>query len=907
MATTPSGTSPSAPADERTATTLPSVYVPADVEGPLYRRWVERGYFTPDQGDGDNDGAGGGTATGEPFSIVIPPPNVTGSLHIGHALDHTIQDTIVRRRRMQGYDTLWLPGMDHAGIATQNVVERELRKDGRTRHDVGREAFVQQVWEWKEASGGQILGQMRRLGDSVDWSRERFTMDEGLSRAVQTIFKRLFDDELIYRAERIINWCPRCHTALSDIEVEHQDDDGELVELIYGEPDGPSRIVVATTRVETMLGDTGIAVHPDDPRYAHLIGTEVELPLVGRRIPVVADTHVDPEFGTGAVKVTPAHDPNDFEIGQRHGLASINVMTPEGTITGTGTAFDGLDRFAAREAVLAALREQGRTGAEKRPYSHAVGHCSRCDTVVEPRLSLQWFVATRTLAEAAGDAVRDGRVRIHPTEMEGRWFAWVDNMHDWCISRQLWWGHRIPVWYGPDGEVVCLGPDDTLPGAGPDGTPPAGWTQDSDVLDTWFSSGLWPFSTLGWPDSTADLERYYPTSVLVTGYDILFFWVARMMMFGLYAMDGVPPFDVVVLHGLVRDRHGKKMSKSRGNVVDPLEWMDRFGADALRFTLARGANPGADQAISEEWAAGSRNFCTKLWNATRFGLLNGASVNGPLPPVDRQSVVDRWILSRLATVTAQADAGYEDFQFAKTTDLLYHFVWDEVCDGYLELSKLPLATGGEPAAVTRRVLGEVFDVVLRLLHPVIPFVTDALWTELTGQESLVVAAWPEAEPKYAGRPVDAPAEDEVGALQRLVTEVRRFRADQGLKPGQRVAGRITGLDATGLAAHEDEVRALARLSAPPAGFTASATLTSGTVTVELDLSGAIDLGAERRRLDKDLAAAIRERTQAQAKLGNPQFLAKAPADVVDKIRDRLAVAESEVQRLRAALESLPVG
>jgi valyl-tRNA synthetase len=902
------------PAQQRPATSLPSKYTPAEVEGPLYQRWVERGYFTarPDSGR-------------EPFSIVIPPPNVTGSLHIGHALDHTIQDIVIRRQRMMGRDALWLPGMDHAGIATQNVVERELRKDGRSRHDLGREAFVAKVWEWKEHSGGQILGQMRRLGDSVDWSRQRFTMDAGLSRAVQTIFKRLYDDQLIYRAERIINWCPRCHTALSDIEVDHHDDEGELVELVYGDLDGDAaaeggdRVVVATTRVETMLGDTAIAVHPEDERYAHLIGREIELPLVGRRIPVVADDHVDPAFGTGAVKVTPAHDPNDFEIGQRHGAAAINIMTPEGTITGTGTEFDGMDRFEARDAVREALRAQGRIGAEKRPYLHAVGHCSRCDTVVEPRLSLQWFVNVAPLAKAAGDAVRDGRVRIHPKEMEPRWFGWVDDMHDWCISRQLWWGHRIPVWYGPDGEVVCLGPDETLPGTGPDGTPPAGWTRDADVLDTWFSSALWPFSTLGWPERTPELERYYPTSVLVTGYDILFFWVARMMMFGLYAMDGVQPFDTVALHGLVRDRFGKKMSKSRGNVVDPLDWMDRYGADALRFTLARGANPGSDQAISEEWAAGSRNFCTKLWNAARFALLNGATVEGELPAASEQSVVDRWILSRLASVTAQVDAGYADFQFAKTTEALYHFVWDEVCDWYLELAKLPLAAGGRSTEVTRRVLGEVLDVVLRLLHPAIPFVTDALWTQLTGGESLVVAAWPVPAAAGSGAagtagtaalgegPSDAAAEAEVAALQRLVTEVRRFRAEQGLKPGQTVAGRIAGLELTGLAAHEGEVRALARLGDAQAAFAASATLRAGEVTVELDLRGAIDVGAERKRLEKDLVVAQKERGQAQAKLGNQQFLAKAPDEVVTKIRERLVVAEAEVARLEATLGGLPVG
>ena len=874
-------------ATTRPTTNLPPKFTPAEVEGPLYDGWVSKGYFTADP-----------ASDKPPFCIVIPPPNVTGSLHIGHALDHTIQDTIVRRRRMQGFDALWLPGMDHAGIATQNVVERILREDGRTRHDLGREAFVAKVWEWKEHSGGQILGQMKRLGDSVDWSRERFTMDPVLSRAVLTIFKRLFDAELIYRAERIINWCPRCHTALSDIEVEHHDDEGELVELVYG--DGDERLVVATTRVETMLGDTGIAVNPKDERYAHLVGRTVEMPLTGRRIPVVADDHVDPEFGTGAVKVTPAHDPNDFEIGLRHGLQMLDIMTNEAVITNTGTRFDGMDRFEARVAVREALRELGRVGAEKRPYVHAVGHCQRCDTVVEPRLSLQWFVKAGPLAKASGDAVRDGRVTIHPKELEPRWFAWVDNMHDWCISRQLWWGHRIPVWYGPAGEVVCVGPDEQPPAG-------EGWTQDPDVLDTWFSSALWPFSTLGWPDSTAEVERYYPTSVLVTGYDILFFWVARMMMFGLFAMDGKQPFDVVALHGLVRDQYGKKMSKSRGNVVDPIEWMDKYGADALRFTLARGANPGSDQAISEDWAAGSRNFCTKLWNATRFALLNGATVDGDLPPASEQSVVDRWILSRLATVAAQVDAGYEDFQFAKTTEALYHFVWDEVCDWYLELAKLPLAEDGAAAAVTRRVLGEVLDTVLRLLHPVTPFVTEALWTELTGHETLVTAAWPTVDPARATSPLDPAAEAEVAALQKLVTEVRRFRADQGLRPGKRVPARISGLETTGLTAHEGEIRALASLDDATADFTPSAKLAAGAVTVELDLIGAIDVGAERKRLEKDLAVARKEIDAARGKLGNEQFRAKAPADVVAKIEGRLAAAEADVARIEAQLGALPVG
>jgi valyl-tRNA synthetase len=864
------------PQTETATTALTAQYQPAEVETRRYERWVSAGYVTADAGSGR-----------PPFSIVIPPPNVTGSLHIGHALDHTLQDALVRRRRMQGYEALWLPGMDHAGIATQNVVERQLAEQRLSRHDLGREAFVERVWQWKEEYGGRILGQMRRLGDSVDWSRERFTMDAGLSRAVLTIFKRLYEDGLIYRAERIINWCPRCLTALSDIEVEHSDDDGELVSIRYG--DGEHSIVVATTRAETMLGDTAVAVHPEDARYAHLVGTEIELPLSGRRIPIVADAHVDPAFGTGAVKVTPAHDPNDFEIGQRHDLPAITVMDEHGVITVHGP-FQGQDRFEARPAIVAALREQGRIVAEKRPYTHAVGHCQRCGTTVEPRLSKQWFVRVEPLARAAGDAVRDGRVAIEPPELAKRYFGWVDNMHDWCISRQLWWGHRIPVWYGPDGAMVCVGPDDDEPAGD-------GWTQDSDVLDTWFSSALWPFSTLGWPEKTAELERFYPTSVLVTAYDILFFWVARMMMFGLYAMDGRPPFRVIFLHGLVRDQFGRKMSKSRGNVVDPLAWMDAYGADATRFTLARGANPGTDQAISEEWAQGSRNFVNKLWNATRFALLNGATVSGS-PPAEL-STVDRWVLSRLAAVTAEVDDYLERYEFAKACDALYHFAWDDVCDWYLELSKPVLA--GDGAAATRRVLGEVLDTLLRLLHPVMPFVTDELWCALTGGDSVMVAPWP--TPDEARR--DAAAEAEVAALQKVVTEVRRFRSDQGLRPGQRVAARLTGLETTGLGGHETLIRSLARLEKPGDGFQATATITiSGGVGVELDTRGSIDVAAERARLDKDLAAARKEVAGCSAKLANEAFLAKAPEPVVRKIRDRLAAAEAEVTRLTAALGAL---
>ncbi len=884
---------------------LPAQYSPGEVESRRYEAWVAAGYFTPDPAN-----------PAPAFTIVIPPPNVTGSLHIGHALDHTLIDALVRRRRMQGYKALWLPGMDHAGIATQNVVERELARDGLSRHDLGREAFVERVWQWKTESGGRILGQMRRLGDSVDWTRERFTMDAGLSRAVQTIFKRLYDDGLIYRAQRIINWCPRCLTALSDIEVDHTDDEGELVSIRYG--DGDDQIVVATTRVETMLGDTAVAVHPDDPRYAHLVGREIELPLTGRQIPVVADPHVDPEFGTGAVKVTPAHDPNDFEIGRRHGLPSVVIMDERGVITAPGP-FQGLDRFEARPAVLAALRAERRVVSERRPYLHAVGHCSRCGTTVEPRLSLQWFVKVAPLAKAAGDAVRDGRVRIYPQEMAARYFDWVDDMHDWCISRQLWWGHRIPVWYGPGGQVVCLGPDDE---------PPAGdgWERDADVLDTWFSSALWPFSTLGWPEDTADLRTFYPTSVLVTGYDILFFWVARMMMFGLYAMapagpEGSVPFRQVALHGLVRDQFGKKMSKTRGNTVDPLDWIDRFGADATRFTLARGATPGGDVAVSEEWVAGARNFCNKLWNAARFALLNGAVAGRPLPSDSELATADRWILSRLAEVTAEVDELYEQFEFAKICDVLYHFAWDEFCDWYLELAKpvltnVPSSTGpagqDEAAAqATRCVLGEALDRLLRLLHPVLPFVTEELWIAVTGGESVVMARWPgEVAEGVCGLPrlaVDTGAEAEITSLMRLVTEVRRFRSDQGLRPGQQVPAVLAGIGETRLARHEARIRSLLRLTEPGDRFVPTGSVQAEGVVVELDTAAGLDVEAERKRLTKDLATARADIEAAERKLASPSFVERAPAEIVAKNRERLAAAQGEVGRLTERLAALPGG
>ena len=852
---------------------LASTFSPAEIEAPLYEKWIKAGYFTADA-----------QSSKPAFSIVLPPPNVTGVLHIGHALDQTLQDCLSRMKRMQGFEVLWLPGMDHAGIATQNVVEKQLAASGKSRHDLGREEFVKKVWQWKEESGGAILGQMKRLGVSVDWTRERFTMDEGMSKAVVTIFKRMHDAGLIYRAERIINWCPRCLTALSDIEVEHQDDSGEFVSVRYGE--GEQSIVVATTRPETMMGDGAVAVHPDDPRYKHMIGTEVLLPLVNRMIPIIADELVDPDFGTGAVKVTAAHDPNDFEMAMRHNVPFVIIMNEHGVMDGTGTEFDGMDRFNARKAVVAKLKEMGRVVSEKRPYIHAVGHCSRCETTIEPRLSKQWFVKVEPMAKAAADAVRNGSVKIEPQELAPRYFDWVDNMHDWCISRQLWWGHRIPVWYGPSGEVKVIGPDETAP---------AGWTQDPDVLDTWFSSGQWAFSTLGWPEKSADLAKFYPTSVLVTGYDILFFWVVRMMMMSTFAMDGVPPFKTIMLHGLVRDQFGKKMSKSRGNVIDPIEFMDKYGSDALRFTLARGANPGTDQALAEDWIGGSRNFATKLWNATRFAMINGATVDGELPPLESLNAIDRWILSRWSQTCSQVTEQLENYEFSRACETMYHFAWDDLCDWYLELSKEAFASGD--AAHSKRVLGYVLDQLFRLMHPVMPFITEQLWTVLTGQESLVTAQWPKAQSSH----VNKESEAIVAQLQEIITEVRRFRNDQGIKTSLKIPGRFVA--PAHIAKYASAMAFVVRMELGE--ITASAKCEAAGVVVEFDLTGSIDVVAERQRLEKDLATATKDKQTAEVKLNNQGFMAKAPENVVIEIRERLEKTTSDIERITAALAGLP--
>jgi valyl-tRNA synthetase len=873
---------------------LPKAYDPTTVEGPTSQRWQDNGWFTADAD---------APADKPRFSVVLPPPNVTGVLHIGHALDHTFQDYLARFHRMNGAEVLWLPGMDHAGIATQNVVERELAKEGKTRFDLGREAFVEKVWEWKAESGGQILGQMRRLGDSVDWTRERFTMDEGLSAAVREVFVTLFEQDLLYRGQRIINWCPRCLTALSDIEVEHPEEEapGELAHLRYPVTGEPGRTIeVATSRAETMLGDTAVAVHPDDERWADLVGKTVTLPLVDREIPVVADEHVDREFGTGAVKVTPAHDPNDWEIAQRHDLPAIDILTETAEINEAGGRFQGLDRYAARTAVKEAFAELGLLGeVENRP--HAVGHCYRCRTEVEPRLSLQWFVRTQPLAAKAMDAVRTGETTIVPERFSKEFFTWMENIRDWCVSRQIWWGHRIPAWYCDNGHV-------TVARETPDACGECGGAlrQDEDVLDTWFSSGLWPFSTMGWPGQTKDLDTFYPTSVLVTGYDILFFWVARMMMFGCHFMPPAP-FRTVALHGMVRDGNGRKMSKSFGNVINPIDLMDRYGTDATRFALLRGANPGSDVPLAEEWVEGARNFANKLWNAGRFVLssLPEGVTPGALPDRDGLGLADRWLLSRLEQTRAAATAAFESYDPAEASRLIFAFTWSELADWAIELAKPRFAAGGEPAVRAGAVLAYALDVVVKLLHPVMPFVTEELGRALTGAETITLGPWPAPRPGD----VDTDAEAEMAVLQETVTAIRRFRAEHQVPPSRRPDVSLVPADAAQAKLFTEQAESLAALArlgtltieGPGDGGhrEGTAKVLAAGAELYLPLAGLLDVDAELARLDKEQVKLIAELDRAKAKLANPAFVDKAPAKVVDKAKARVQEVEDALAKVEA--------
>ena len=829
----------------------------------------------------------GREGAGEPFCMVIPPPNVTGNLHIGHVLVYTLHDVVARWRRMQGRDVLWLPGTDHAGIATQMVVERELAREGKDRLALGREAFLDRVWAWKETYGRRITGALRGLGSSVDWSRERFTMDEGLSRAVREVFVRLYREGLIYRDRYIVNWCPRCHTAISDLEVVHEQKSGKLWTLRYPDAAGRGRgIHVATTRPETMLGDVAVAVSPEDERYGELVGRELSLPLTGRTIPVVADPFVDPSFGTGAVKLTPAHDPNDFAAARRLGLPEIVVIDPSGKMTAEAGEFAGLDRFQARKRVLQKLEEQGLL-VEAKDHVHAVGHCQRCHTVVEPLVSTQWFVKIEPLARPAIEAVESGRIEFVPASWSKTYFEWMRNIHDWCISRQLWWGHRIPAWYCDACGTVEVSETDlaACPRCG------GALRQDEDVLDTWFSSALWPFSTLGWPDATADLARYYPTTLLITGFDIIFFWVARMIMMGLKFRDDVP-FRQVYIHGLVRDAQGQKMSKTKGNAIEPSELQPKYGTDAVRFTMAILAAPGNDIPLAHERMEGYRAFANKLWNACRFVLMK----LGDDPPRGRYdpgslALVDRWILSRTHAVVAEVDRSLEQFRFDHAADALYHFVWHEFCDWYIELVKPDLAEDADPArvATARAVLLEVLDTILRMLHPFMPFVTEELWQKFPHEGALLAAAaWPRSDAALA----DARAERDVEILQELVVRIRNLRAETGIDPSRRIDVRLHAVSARNAKLLEEQARlvgTLVKASAVevvpeiPATLVAARGITRG-IEIAIPLEGLLDFDAERRRLSRDLEKIDADVETRSRKLANESFLERAPADVVEKER-----------------------
>ncbi len=873
---------------ELPATELSKTYDPKGVEDRWYAFWEEKGYFAAPTG-----------APGDPFSIVIPPPNVTGALHIGHALNNSIQDTLIRRSRMQGRPTLWVPGTDHAAIATQNVLERRLAAEGKTRFDLGRKGFEALFWEWKDEYERRILGQLRRLGSSCDWTKTRFTMDPGLSHAVRTVFVQLYDEGHIYRGNRIINWCPRCMSAISDIEVNHTDVAGEIVTLRYPLADGSGHVDVATTRVETMLGDTGVAVNPSDQRHAALVGKTVVLPLVGREIPIVADDAVDAEFGTGAVKVTPAHDATDFDIGERAGLEKINIFDMTATVNDNGGPFAGLDRYEARKQVLEALRAVGGVVSEQRPYVHAVGHCDRCGTEIEPWLSEQWFVSMKELSKPAIDVVREGKITFVPEQPYTRMYLdWFENIRDWCISRQIWLGHRIPAWYCPDGHITVAMDDATACAT----CGSKAITQDEDTLDTWFSSGLWPFSTLGWPDATKDLVYWYPTSVLSTAREILYLWVARMIFLGLHFVGEVP-FKQVFIHPMVRDAEGRKMSKSLGNTIDPLDVMDEFGTDATRFAFLGACSLGLDISFAPDRIEGARRFCNKLWNASRFVL--GSDLWGdeaPGEPDNDLALPERWILSRLARTQSSFDQAIGGFDFAGAAQLAYHFVWDDFCDWYLEMAKLGSTTRKQAVSAT---LYNVLEQSLRMLHPMIPFITEEIWQKLPktkgSTESIMIAQWPEVREDR----IDGNAERDMAQLQAIVGEVRRFRAEHQISPRQPIEIVVKGADDL-VGSYAGELKALAvlgevRVGERPEGWSR---LVAGACEVYLPLSEFVDLGAERLRLEREAAEAEKLAERGNAKLANTGFINGATPEVVEKTRVQAAEHSGRALRLRSQLEEL---
>lgn len=872
---------------------LSSRYNPRDTENKWYETWRERGYFRPSMN------------TDRPsFTIVMPPPNVTGVLHLGHALNSTWQDILVRYHRMRQDNTLWLPGTDHAGIHTQMKVDELLRSQGRDRREEGREAFITEVWRWKEQYGGRILDQVAKLGASVDWDRLRFTLDEGLSRAVTEVFVRLYEEGLMYRGHYITNWCVSCRTALSDIEVDHVEQPGTLTHMAYPLTSGEGEIVVATTRPETMLGDTAVAVHPDDPRYQHLVGQTVDLPLMNRPIPIIADSYVDREYGTGAVKVTPAHDPNDFQMGKRHDLPEIKVIGEDGRMTEAAGPFAGLTREEARMAVLSELKTIGVIRGQEE-IVHAVGHCEKCDSIIEPLLSLQWFVKTRPLAEPAMEAVRSGDIQFVPDRFEKIYMNWMANLHDWCVSRQIWWGHRIPAYYCQAcGEMeVSRTPVAVCPACG------GSMVQDEDVLDTWFSSALWPFSTLGWPDQTEDLKTFYPTSVLSTGYDILPFWVSRMIMQGIY-FTGQRPFATVLLHGLVRDAEGRKMSKSLGNGVDPLEVIEKYGADALRIALVLGAAPGNDYRWSwDRFEAGS-HFANKVYNAIRFVLMNrdpGFRVEETRSP----HPADQWIWQRLNETTVNITEALEHFEFGQAARAIYDFFWDDYCDWYIEMAKVRLKGQDADRRQALSTLVKVAESALKLLHPIMPFVTEELYQALGGPaESIMIAEWPLPEPERA----DREGALQVEAIQALIRSGRNLRAEVGLSPSQKatfIAIADTSETVKRWQKLTEEATALMRADGIQFGTAADllkperaiAGVTVGGV-IYLPLEGLIDIERERERVAKALQDTEKERDRVQARLQDKNFVARAPEDVVRRTEESLQELVSRLERLKERQEVL---
>ena len=904
---------------------LEKTFEPQAAEPRLYAQWEESGLFAPRQD----------TAAGA-YSIVIPPPNVTGSLHIGHALNNTLQDILARYHRMKGKAVLWLPGTDHAGIATQMVVERKLAAEGNAgRRDMGRDAFVEKVWEWKAESGGTIVRQLRRLGASCDWSRERFTLDEGLNAAVRKVFVQLYKDGLIYRDKRLVNWDPHFQTAISDLEVEQREVDGAYWHFAYPLADGVTYehpiafdeqgeatewetrdfIVVATTRPETMLGDTGVAVHPEDERYKGLVGKFVTLPITGRRIPIVADDYADPTKGSGAVKITPAHDFNDFGVGKRAGLEALNILDAFGRVTAADTPdvpaeYEGMDRFAARKVIVARAEEEGWL-REIEKTRHVVPHGDRSGVVIEPWLTDQWYVDAKVLAQPALKAVEQGDTVFEPKSYEKIYFEWLRNIEPWCISRQLWWGHRIPAWYGPNGEIyVAETEEDAREQAMADYDSEVALTRDEDVLDTWFSSALWPFSTMGWPERTEDLERFYPTSDLVTAADIIFFWVARMMMMGLHFMDEVP-FKRVIINGLVRDEKGQKMSKSKGNVIDPLEIIDELGADPLRFTMAI-LSGTRDIKLSKQRIEGYRNFGTKLWNAARFSQMNEARRVEGFDPATVDQAINRWIRGELTKAERAVSGAIEGGRFDDAAGALYRFIWNVFCDWYLELAK-PVFSGSDEAAKaeTRAMTAWTLDQILKLLHPVMPYITEELWAELgkdgPARDSLLIGAqWPVLPDSF----VDAEAEAEIGWLVDLVGEVRGLRSEMNVPPSAKPRLTFVAPDATTeglMARHRDLILTLARVSEIASAATApegAVTFVSGGATAALSLAGIIDLTAERARLEKEIAAFDSDIGHVNKKLGNPNFVARAAPEVVEEQREKLAAAEAGKAKLQAALARL---